>query len=101
MPKTKRQLEVPGTERKKLKEANDAAEAYVDARDTRMRHTEKEVEARDALVAVMEKHHLTVYRDDEADPPLVVTLTPGKAKVKVRRADDDDDDAEESEAADG
>ncbi len=99
MPKTKRQLEVPGTERKKLKEANDAAEAYVDARDTRMRHTTKEVEARDALVAVMKKHNLSVYRDDEVDPPLLVTLTPGVDKVKVQRLKDGEED-EESEAAD-
>ncbi len=30
-----------------------------------------------------------VYRDDEANPPLIVTLTPGKDNVKVAKAGDD------------
>lgn len=85
----KRNLELTGIERKSIKEVNDAAEAYVDARDRRMKLTEKEKEAKDALIGVMLKQKLHVYRDDEANPPLVVTLLPGKDNVKVATAGDD------------
>lgn len=92
-----RQMRVPGTEKKTIKELDAAAEAYVEARDARMKKTEKEVEAKEALISVMKKHELTVYKDDDADPPLIVTLTPGKDKVKVTQADGEteDEDGEE------
>jgi hypothetical protein len=88
MAKPKKQLAIAGTETKGNKEVEAAAEAYVEVRDERMKLTEKEVEARDTLVRVMEKHKLDVYRDENVDPPLLVTLEPGVAKVKVRREDD-------------
>lgn len=78
-----KQSEIPGTERKRVKEIDDAAEGYVKARDARMKLTEKEVEMRDALVEAMRKHSLSVYRDSEASPPLLVLLKEGKATVKV------------------
>ncbi len=85
----RRQAELKGIERKAIKEINDAAEGYVDARDRRMKLTEKEHESKEALIAVMKKHDTLVYRDDEANPPLIVTLTPGKDNVKVAKAGDD------------
>ena len=88
---TKKQTSIPGTEPKSITEVDTAAEAYVEARDERMALTEKEVEAKDALINVMKKHDLSVYRDDEADPPLVVTIIPGVDKVKVSRVTDGDD----------
>ncbi len=88
----KKQLRIPGTEAQKIKELDHAAEAYVMARDERMERTELEVAARDALVSVMTKHKLEVYRDEDHDPPLVITITPGKAKVKVTTAEDGSDD---------
>lgn len=93
----RRQTQIPGTEDREIKEVNAAAEAYVTQRDKRMKLTEKEVEAKEALIAVMKKHGLTVYRDDEAAPPLIVTLTPGKDKVKVTEAggDEEEDGGEE------
>ena len=90
MAKPKKQGELPTLERKKVAEVNAAAEGYVDARDERMKHTETEVEAREALIAVMKKHSLTVYRDDEASPPLLVTLMPGEDRVKVRRDEEEE-----------
>lgn len=81
----KRQMEVPGTERKHIKEVVDAASGYEDARDKRMKLTEKEASAKESLIEVMKKHKLTVYRDDEAVPPILVTLKPGKDAIKVER----------------
>ena len=54
-----------------------------------MKLTEQEVASRDALIQVMKKHKVDVYRAD-ASPPLVVTLIPGEDKVKVTRSDDDE-----------
>jgi hypothetical protein len=87
----KKQLAIRGTEPKTIKELDDAAEAYVDARDKRIERTEKETEAKEALIEVMKKHELSVYRDDTASPPLVVTLVPGKDNVKVSRAEDEEE----------
>lgn len=88
-----RQAEIPGTERKRVEELDHAAEAYVEARDKRMALSEDEHTAKEALIAAMRKSGLSVYRDEEADPPLTVTLTPGKDQVKVTvgapEADDD------------
>ena len=82
-----RQKELSGVERETIKEIDDAAEAYVEARDKRMALTKKEVDAKDALIAVMRTHRRKVYKDENASPPLVVTLKDGKATVKVQTAD--------------
>lgn len=84
----KRQLEIAGTERKQIKEIDDAAEAYVEARDKRMKLTEKEVATKQALIDVMKKHGVQTYRDMNADPPLHVIVTPGKDGVKVIASDE-------------
>jgi hypothetical protein len=97
MARTKKQLPIPGTEKETIKEVDSAAEAYVEARDERIRLTDKEVDAKDALVTVMKKHKLDVYRDENAVPPLIVTLIPGEDKVKVSRAKDEEDEEGESD----
>ena len=78
-------------EKKTIAEVDDAAEQYVKERDKRMTMTEKEVEAKQALIDVMRKHKLTVYKDDNVDPPLIVTLADGKPVVKVTRDESDED----------
>lgn len=98
----KKQLAIPGTERRKIADINAAAEGYVDARDKRMKLTEKEVAAKDALIATMKQHKVDVYRDDDVDPPLVVTLKPGKDGVRVEQLEaeeESDDDAGGAKAA--
>lgn len=82
-----RQKELSGIERESIKEIDDAAEAYVTVRDKRMKLTKEEVEKRDGLIEVMRRHRRKVYRDDNASPPLLVTLKDGKASVKVQTAD--------------
>lgn len=90
--KTKKQLQIAGTETKAIKEVDSAAEAFVEARDERMALTEREVEAREALIAVMNKHKLDVYLDDDATPPLLVTLIQGEDKVKISKVSEGDED---------
>lgn len=96
------QQEIPGTERPKIKEIEIAADAYTDVRDRRMKLTEKEVAAREKLIAVVLEHknklvpnekgeHIYRFGDDMA-----VVLKSGKTKVKVKHiaepgSEDDDD----------
>ena len=97
MPRKPRQVTIPGTAAKSLKDIDDAAEHYVAIRDERMEFTKQEVQAQAALLAAMNAHGLKDYRDDNADPPLVVTLTePGiKAKVKKCTPDNPNGDSDE------
>lgn len=81
----KKQLKIPGTERKQLKDIEDAAVAYTKARDTRMAHTKKEVAARNVLLAAMKKHKLETYVDE--DGAYEVTLT---TEEKLRVTDRED-----------
>lgn len=82
-----RQKELAGVERESVKEIEAAAESYVDVRDKRMKLTTKEVEAKATLIEVMRRNKRTVYRDDNASPPLLITLKEGAASVKVTRVD--------------
>jgi hypothetical protein len=53
-----------------------------------MKLTEDEAAKLSTLVEVMEKHKLTVYRNDEAVPPMLITLKAGKTRAKVERIKD-------------
>lgn len=100
-----RQKDLPGIERKTIEEVDVAAEAYEAARDERMACSESETVAKQALIAVMQKHKLKVYRDENADPPLVVTIEKPDPTVKVKRmptplqAQEDENDEESDEDA--
>jgi hypothetical protein len=84
-----KQTTIPGTTPKSIAEIDKAAEAYVEVRDKRMKLTVKEVEAQATLVAVMQKHGLTVYRCSSTDETLdVVMITKTKAKVKGPKDED-------------
>lgn len=87
----RKQLPIPGTEKPTITEVDSAAESYVEARDDRMTLTDKESDAKEALISVMKKHNLEVYCDENAIPPLVVTIIPGEDKVKVSRAKEDEE----------
>ena len=95
----KRQLEIAGMERKSVKEIDDAGEEYRKQRNKRMKASKEEKASKVALIAVMRTHKVTVYRDDEADPPFVVTLS-SKDDVKLTDAQDDEEEAEGDEPDD-
>lgn len=81
-----KQTNIPGTERKSIAEIDEAAEAYRDARDERMKLTEEERETHEALLEVMKRHGVTdryVYVDDDGDE-LEVSVA-DVVKVKVRK----------------
>ena len=90
-----KQIAIPGTTQKAVKEIDQAAEAYVDVRDKRMKLTTKEVEAQATLVAAMQKHTLLAYRCTSTDEPLDVTMvTKTKARVRGPKDEDTDEEAE-------
>lgn len=73
------QTEIPGTEAPKILEIEKAAESYIEARDTRMGHTKREVAAKAVLIQAMHNHGLTNYAYSDRE----VTLSPVE-KVKVK-----------------
>ena len=94
-----RQTRIPGTEGKKIKEIDRAAEKYVELRDARQAAGAKEKEAKTELLALMKANKLKVYQDDDAVPPLLVTITPSDFKLKVAKvaSDDGEDNGDEGE----
>lgn len=96
-----KQTEIPGMEAPKIKEIEQAAEAYTSVRDKRMALTVKEVAAKMALIEVVQAHARELAVDDKGNSlycfdDQVVKMKPGKPNVTVRAAasDGDDDDDE-------
>ena len=81
MAKKAKQGHLNGMEPPSVKEIEEAAEEYVGYRDARMANLKKEIEAGDALLALMQKHELTTYELEDGKTVELKELT----KVKVRR----------------
>ena len=56
-----RQQNLPGMEPPKIKAIDNATEAYVEIRDSRMALTKTEVAKRDTVLRLMKEHDLTSY----------------------------------------
>lgn len=80
--KRARQSELPGMERPRFPEIERAAAVYADLREQRKDLAERETSARAVLILAMRRHGQTAYRDDNADPPIVITLE-AKDAVKL------------------
>lgn len=92
MPKPE-QIEIPGTERPKIKEIEKAAAKYVELRDQRMAVLKKECAAKESLIQVMNQFAGKIGRDGEDNliyrfDDQVVTVS-DKLQVKVRTAADE------------
>ena len=82
-----RQLRIKGSEDKdNIPELTDAAMAYEEARDERMRLTESEDTAKQALITVMKHHKRMVYRVGDMT---VTRESETVDKVKVKRSKDE------------
>lgn len=82
MARPKQQFLAPEMEPKKIKEIEDAANELFAVRTERISLNQTEEGAQATLVAVMEKHKLSVYKLGK----LIVTIEPGKVKAKVKEA---------------
>jgi hypothetical protein len=82
----RRQIQIPGTERKAHPEVEEAAGAYVVVRDERAELSKREAQKKMELLAVMRAHKLAAYKfyDDNGEE-LVARIDDGDPKVSVRR----------------
>ncbi len=82
--KKREQLEVPGTERKRIPEVEAAAEKLRECRVERMSLQAEEVDLQANLLDEMTKHGVTTYRFQLDEDELVATAE-SKQKVKIRK----------------
>ena len=88
-----RQQNLPGMEPPKIKAIDNATEAYVEIRDSRMALTKTEVAKRDTVLRLMKEHDLTSYEYDGK----VVSIVNGEPKVKVKTKKDETIEIEDDE----
>lgn len=80
-----KQREIPGTERVKIPEVENAGEALHSARKAQARAKKKVDETKAALVAAMHAAKIKTYRDDAAG--ILITLADGPIKVAITEVD--------------
>lgn len=94
-----RQAEIPGTETKKIKELNEAAEAHRKQAKRLVSARKKMGEFNELIQQLMQKHGLEIYTDATHVPPLTIRLKQGKIKVVVEEqggdGESDDQDADQ------
>jgi len=88
-PPKMRQTRIPGTEGDVDPEVHAAGQLYTKKRDHRMDASVEEKGAKVALINTMKRKGVTIYKDMEADPPVVIVLS-SKDDVKVTPLGDDD-----------
>lgn len=81
----RRQTELPGTEPKRIKEVEEAAESFRELRDQVKKLTEERDKAKETLGDAMKKHKLEVYRLEDTDPPEEVVIEVAHEEVKIRK----------------
>ena len=88
MSSTRTQQQIPGTEAPQIAEVEEAAENYRTFRDDRMKLQEKEHEAQQALVAVMQSRNLKQYRYEDGSGVSRVVRLNEVIKAKVAKVKD-------------
>lgn len=102
MARTRKQREIPGTERPTHPELDEAALEYAAARDARISAGVVEKKKLDVLADTLGRLKLTKYEFlDEDGRPFEVTATPTKIKIKVKEIKNDGADEGEVDADDG
>lgn len=85
------QVQIPGTERKTIPAIEAAANAYRDARDTRMEHTKVEVAKKADLIRVMQEHKVALYKFDGPEGEELTAELKDETTVKVKTKTPDED----------
>lgn len=95
-----RQQRIPGTEVKIPTAVRAAGDAYVEEAAKTAQAKKKADETKAVLIAAMEKHEVETFRDDEADPPVIVSLTQrtGIKVTKLKKQRDAEEGDAEAEA---
>lgn len=93
------QLKIAGTERlDAIKEIEQAADAYRDARDERMQEQEAESDAQERLTDLLRKHGLSEYVYEAKDGKKYRAYVPAAAGAKVQRIKDKVEKTDEAKA---
>lgn len=82
-PKRAKQKELPGMESPKHPELDALVEMYTEQASALSTARFNIGETKAKIIELAEKLGISVYRDDTASPPLVLTLTEAGVKVKV------------------
>jgi hypothetical protein len=86
-----------GVSPKRIKAIDDATDEWRAAVTKRQNLLEKEVELRDAVVALMHKHGVTKYRYNVDDDTTKLLVLVGSEKLKLAK-EESEEDVEEQEA---
>jgi len=86
MARTKQQTELPGLEKPTHKELDTLMEEHAALASTLGETRQRMGELAEQMLAKAIELKLTVYRHETAVPPLVLTVTEGTAKLKVKPA---------------
>jgi hypothetical protein len=82
----RRQMNIPGTERKSVPEVEKAAEAYREVRDERAELSKRERQKKLELLAVMRANKVTKYKyDDEHGEEILVSLDERDPEISVKK----------------
>lgn len=92
--KRAKQKRLEAVEDERIREVEDAAEEYKEARDARMKMTPEEKAAKTKLTDVMKKHGLSVYKSECGTVTLELTEV---AKIKLKSPEDDADEDDDEE----
>ena len=85
--KKARQMDIPGTEDREIKELKDAALDYAEVRDERQQLTAKEVPLKQQLLSLMKKHKKENYKYGGVE--IRVVHEKENVKVKVKKESDE------------
>lgn len=91
--KAAKQTTIPGTERKGIPSVEKAASSLRETRLERMDLQKVEKKKQDLLVEEMNKAGVKIYKFDDDDEELTLTLK-DSTKVSIKKSTSDDEDAE-------
>jgi nucleoid-associated protein YgaU len=83
-PKGRKQGELPGMEAPKIPELDTLLEQYAEKTSALSALRVDVGQLKVNIIQTAEKHGVTVYRDETADPPLLLTITERDVAVKVK-----------------
>lgn len=91
----KKQQELEGVGQTPIKEIDEAAEEYVQLRDSRMATLKKEIDAKKTLIDLMHEHGVTSYKFEDGDDVEREARLEAKEKLTVRVAGSEEESSEE------
>jgi hypothetical protein len=81
----RKQMQIPGTERKEVPEVEQAAEAYREVRDERAELSKREAQKKAELQAVMRAHKLKKYRYHDENGEELEVVFEDEPRVRLRK----------------